>query len=258
MGTDSLVSYVGSSSVRSDVVDSLHEQPRPTDALLSTLNASESAVYDALSNLESRGLVTETPDGWRLTGSGRLVGDTLERQRATDRLLATNPCYWERHDTSVLPQAFRCRLPQLGAYEVIERAEHDLRGLVPWVVSKVDAVESCEIISPMYHREYQEVMPDNADSRLLVGQHVVDDVLLEMDEGPFPRTYDETPVRVSSVPFALGVSEEWVILTLPDHDGHWPDAKVFSTADSAVQWGRALFDAVWKDGTPLPAYLSDE
>lgn len=257
MASDSLVRYVGSSTVRSDVVDALCERPRPTDELLAAVDASESAVYEALSNLDDRGVVTETPDGWRLTGAGRLVGDTLERQRATDRLIAANETYWERHDTSVLPQSFRCRLPELGAYDVKERAEHDLMGLVPWVVSKVEAVESCEIVSPMYHREYQEVMPDNADSRLVVGRQVVDDVLLEMDDGPYSRSYEETPVRVSSVPFALGVSEEWVILTLPDHDGDWPDAKVFSTAETAVQWGRELFDAVWQDGTPMATYLSE-
>lgn len=258
MATDSLVNYVGSSSVRSDVVGALCEQSRPTDDLLAALNASESAVYDALSNLETRGVVSETADGWRLTGTGRLVGDTLERRRATDRLLAAHPTYWETHDTSVLPQVFRCRLPELGDYDVVERAEHDLRGLVPWVVEKVEGVDRCEIISPVYHREYQNAMPDREGSRLLLGQRVVDEVLLTIDEGPHPRNYEETEVRVTSVPFALGVSEEWVILTLPDQDGDWPDAKVFSTSESAVQWGRELYESVWNDATPLETHLSNQ
>ncbi|WP_254278743.1 helix-turn-helix transcriptional regulator [Haloarcula marina] len=255
MGGSSHVEYVGASSVRSDVVCTLCDRTRRTDELLSALDASESAVYDALSDLETRGVIVETPDGWRLSGIGRLVADTLARQHATDALLAAEPEYWESHDASVVPEPFRCRLPELGEYEVLRAAERDLRGLVPWVVEKVEAVESCDIVSPVYHREYQEAMPDNEDSRLLVSEPVVDDVLLTMEDGPYTRVYEETDVRVTTVSFALGVSERWTILTVPTYDGRWPSAKVYAESASAVEWGRDLFEHVWTASTPLETYL---
>jgi len=93
MQYDSPITCVRSSSVRTDVVGSLSERPQSTDEILAALDASESAVYDSLSNLQSRGVICEKTDGWRLTGTGRLICDTLERQQATDRLLSSEPPY---------------------------------------------------------------------------------------------------------------------------------------------------------------------
>jgi len=257
MSKDSRIDYVRSSSVRTDVVGSLSDQARSTNQILAALDASESAVYDALSNLRARGVIAETEDGWRLTGAGRLICDTLDHQQATDRLLSADPSYWDRHDVTAIPQPFRRRLSELGDYEIVRATENDLRGLVPWLVSHVEAVESCSVISPMYHREYEKAMPDNADSRVVAGEQVIDDVLLNQSGTESPGKFHETEVRVSAVPFALAVSEEWTILTIPEYGEQWADAKLIATDDSAIEWGRELFDHVWAESTPLATYLSD-
>jgi len=256
MHTDSPIAYVRSSSVRTDVVGSVSERTRSTDEILAALDASESAVYDALSDLQSRGVVSESGDGWQLTGTGRLICDTLERQQATDRLLSSDPAYWERHDVSVIPQPFRRRLPELGDYDVERATEGDLRGLVPWVVSHVEAVESCAVISPMYHREYEVAMPDTAGSQLVIGERVIDEILLDTEDDSRPGRFDETAVRVTAVPFAIAVSAEWTILTIPEYGDQWADAKLIATSESAIEWGRDLFDHVWAESTPLGTYLS--
>jgi predicted transcriptional regulator len=98
-------------------------------------------------------------------------------------------------------------------------------------------------------------MPDNEDSRLLLSCDVVDNVLMEMPEETRP-TYDETAVRVAPIPYALGVSDDWVILTLPEHDGDWPDAKLVSEESAAIQWGEQLFETLWTDAEPMAAYVS--
>lgn len=256
MPNNSHIDYVRSSSVRSDVVDSLADRTESTDQILATLTASESAVYDALSNLQNRGVIVETEDGWQLSGTGRLINDMLKRQQATDRLLSAEPSYWDHHDVTTIPQPFRRRLPELGEYEIVRATESDLRGLVPWVVSHVESVESCAVISPMYHREYEEAMPDNADSRIIAGKRVVDDILLDQSDSTSTGKFDETAIRVAAVPFALAVSEEWAILTIPEHGEPWSDTKLISTTDSAIQWGRELFGHVWTDSEPLEIYLS--
>jgi predicted transcriptional regulator len=140
MSDRSLITYVGSSSVRADVVSALCQTRRETDELLDSLDASESAVYDALSALERRGVVASVEDGWRLTGVGRLVGDRLDRQQATEELLAEAPEYWQHHDTSVLPKRFRRRLPELGGYDVVRATPTDLDKMVRAVVERVESV----------------------------------------------------------------------------------------------------------------------
>ncbi|ESS08134.1 MAG: hypothetical protein A07HN63_02154 [uncultured archaeon A07HN63] len=65
--------FVITSSVRTEIVRRVSEQSTPTDVLLSELTASDSAVYDALSTLSERGLLTEGDSGWELTAHGSLV-----------------------------------------------------------------------------------------------------------------------------------------------------------------------------------------
>ncbi|WP_324757833.1 helix-turn-helix transcriptional regulator [Haloarcula montana] len=241
------IRYVCTSSVREDLVCALGEMSRTTGELLETLDASESAVYDALSNLEEKGLVDSHRDGWRLTGGGQLVADALGRIRDTESLLADDEDYWNDHDTRVLPQVYRCRLPELGDYEILRAHESDLNRQVRQIASRIDAVEACDIVSPVYHEAYGDAMPDHEDARLVLSTDLV--------EGPSPErhphsSWESTAVRIADVPFALGVSEEWTILTLPERNGQWARATLVSEDDAAIQWGQDLFETVWADATP--------
>jgi len=257
MGVESLIQYVRTSSVRTDILGSLCPGAKPTNELLSAVAASESAIYDALSNLEGRGLVTSTDDGWRLTGTGRLVVDTIHRQQCLEELLAVAPQYWESHDTSVLPQPFRCRLPELDEYTVVRGTQTDINRPVREVVTRVESVSSCDVVSPVYHPEYEAAMPDNADSRLVVSCAVIDEILGKESVSLDTNRYEETTVRVTPVPYALAVADDWMILTLPELDGAWPSAKIVSEADSAILWARDLFAHLWEDATTIETYLAD-
>jgi predicted transcriptional regulator len=245
------IKYVCTSSVREDVVQLLGEQRHTTDELLGALDASESAVYDALSNLEGRTLVEKYQGTWRLTGSGQLVADAVARQRETERLLADADGYWNDHDTTVLPRAFRGRLPQLGDYDILRSHETDLNRQVRAVTARLDSVDVCDIVSPVYHEAYGEAMPDHEDTRLVLST----DLIAGEDPEEFPgASIDSISVRVTDVPFALGVSQEWTILTLPERDGTWARATLVSEEASAIQWGSELFETVWEDAEPLENY----
>ncbi|SDW49217.1 protein of unknown function [Haloarcula vallismortis] len=69
--------------------------------------------------------------------------------------------------------------------------------------------------------------------------------------------YEETTVRVTPVPYALAVADDWMILTLPELDGAWPSAKIVSETDGAISWARDLFAHLWADATPIEMYLAD-
>ena len=257
MGVESVIQYVRTSSVRTDIVGSLCPGAESTSELLSAVDASESAIYDALSNLEGRGLVASMDDGWRLTGTGRLVADTIHHQRRLEDHLAADPEYWQRHDTAVLPQSFRCRLAELGGYTVVRGTQTDINRPVREVVSRVESVPNCDVVSPVYHPEYEAAMPDNADSRLIVSCAVIDEMLGSESVSVDTARYEETAVRVTPVPYALAVADDWMILTLPELDGTWPSAKIVSETDGAISWATDLFARLWADATPIETYLDD-
>lgn len=257
MSDNSVVQYVSTSSVRSDILSGICDCRKETDDLLAALDASESAVYEALSNLERRGLVTSTAEGWRLTGTGRLVTDAIDRQRETERLIEAAPKYWENHDTSLLPRRFRCRLRELDEYEIVRGTQTDINRPVREVVTRVESADGCDVVSPVYHEEYEEAMPDNADSRLVLSCDVVDEVRESPAIEQRTETYEQTSVRVTPIAYALGVADEWMILTLPDLSGQWPTAKVVSENGSAISWAEELFESIWEDAVPIETYLSD-
>ncbi|KAA9397422.1 DUF1724 domain-containing protein [Haloarcula sp. CBA1130] len=257
MGVESIIQYVRTSSVRTDIIGSLCPGAKSTNELLSAVTASESAIYDALSNLEGRGLVTSMDDGWQLTGTGRLVADTIHRQQRLEELFAVDPQYWESHDTSVLPQPFRCRLPELDEFTVIRGTQTDINRPVREVVTRVESVQNCDVVSPVYHPEYEEAMPDSPDSRLVVSCAVIDEMLGKESVSLDMNRYEATTVRVTPVPYALAVADDWMILTLPELDGTWPSAKIISETDSAISWATDLFTHLWEDATPIETYLAD-
>lgn len=257
MSEDSHVQYVRSSSVRTDIISELCSSDRETVELLSDLDASESAVYDALSHLEGRGLVLSRDSGWTLTGTGRLVADIIHQQRLMDDFIDTDTQYWEAHDTSVLPEPFRLRLSELGSYEIIRGTQADINRPVREVTQRVKSVESCSVVSPVYHPEYRAAMPDSPDSRLVVSGTVIDDLIdsetVSLDE----TALEETAVRVSPISYALVVSDDWIILTLPEIDGTWPSAKIVSKTAAAISWASDLFESVWTNATPRDQYQPD-
>lgn len=92
------------SAIRREIVMGLSEAPASTDDLLSDTNASTSAVYDALSSLRRRGLLSEGDRTWDLTAHGQLVADAIDRWQSTEAFLETDPEYWTHHDATVTPR----------------------------------------------------------------------------------------------------------------------------------------------------------
>ncbi|MBX0288272.1 winged helix-turn-helix domain-containing protein [Halomicroarcula sp. F28] len=84
MKGNSAFSFVLSSSVRVDIVGILATEPMTTDELLDRLDASQSAVYTAVSDLEQLQVLFEGEAGWELTGRGRLILDIVEQWESVE------------------------------------------------------------------------------------------------------------------------------------------------------------------------------
>jgi predicted transcriptional regulator len=236
------VQYVLESSVRSDVLETVVDGPVETTGVLRRVDASDSAVYDAIAGLERRGLVVETENGWIPTGSGRLVADVRNRQRSVDDLLRRDD-YWQTHDVTVLPERFRYRIDALSEAAVIEATDTNPHRVVREVARRIDAAEAPRIVAPVYVEEYGDSLPETERTHLLL------DTALASELRSTLRTEDAfggPVVRVADVDFALGVTNDGVFLSLPRLDGEY-DARteVVASDEAAIRWGRRLFDHYW-------------
>jgi predicted transcriptional regulator len=249
------VEFVLSSTVRADVVESIGADRKTTDELLAELAASTSAVYSALGELDEQGLVAETEEGWRLTGSGRVLADIVAHRERCERVLAASSDYFETHDTSVLPGEFRLRIGALAGGQLVTATETEPQRAVREVSDRVAAADSARVISPIYVDSYAEAMPDSQTSKLLLGDTLVESLLdsgrAQVEGSPF----EECEVRTGAVGVALAVTDEELLLSLPRLDGGYDsETELVVETERARAWGDRLFEHYWQRAQPLEAF----
>lgn len=243
------------SSVRTDVLVSVAATPSTTEELIETTDASESAIYNAVGDLERRGLLRSVEGRHDVTGSGQLVADLLEQQENLCRLLKDD--YWETHDVGALPRRFRLRLTELAGAEVFRAPDTDPHAKVREVSERVEAAEErVDIVTPIYQAEYETVMPDTEGARLVIDTTVLRESLERVGSIEEARVFEETAVRLLDVDVGVGVTEDHLMLSLPTIDGQY-DARteVLATDERALAWGRDLYEYYWERATPVEEFL---
>ena len=258
MHGDSVYDFVISSSVRVDIVQRLATTPQPTDHLIDHLDASTSAVYTALADLERQGVVFDDDAGWRLTGQGRLVGDLIDRRQATFQTIQYDQEYWANHRTDHLPREFCRRLLELGNYEIVRSEPPDVRAHARVAIDLLEQAESCRTAMPIHVPEYRNAFPDHPDSRLLFSPSVIDKVQAESAAGTRDgiRQIDAAPCRVRDVQFGFTVSDSHLMLALRPMTQSPVASMLVSEADSAIRWASELYESLWQDAEPVESYLN--
>lgn len=256
----SVYQFVVSSSVRVDLLELLSAGPETTNALIEDLDASKSAVYTALADLERRQVLFEGADGWELTGQGRLVLDVIEQWESLDTLIEADRDYWANHRTDVLPRPFRGRLPELGEYDVVRSEPPNVRAHSQATISRLESADHCWSTVPISVPQYTDAFPDTPDSRVVYSPCVIDQLYEEFAAGDRDsvRTKDAAPIRVHPVEFGMSVADEFVLLALRPVSGEMVDSVLIATDDNAIRWGNDLYAFLWDDAEPLDAYLERE
>jgi len=250
------IEFVTGSSVRSAIVDQLAERSASTDGLLERLDASTSAVYGSLGELEDRGFVCARDDGsWVLTGRGRLVADVVRQRDRCEGLFCETGKYLRTHDTGVLPRPLRLRMGELatGGVEIISATETKPHRVVEEITRRVERTDAASVISPIYVESYAEAMPDTPDTRLLLDEDLAR-WARETDDEP-DNDYDHIDVRITDVEFALTVTESELLLSLPRMDGEYDaQSELVAEHDRARRWGTDLFEWYWEQATPIEQF----
>jgi len=240
------VEYVRSSTVRAAVLDAVRDTPRGTTRLVADLDASESAVYEAVNALADRGLLVEGGEGWRATGTGVLVSGCLDRERRLHRAIAADEAYWERHDPTAIPERYRC-FEVFADAEVLRASDADPHRVTRAIADRIDGADRMRVLASIYHPEFADALTACPDARLVLDRTVVSEVGDDSGDGD-----PGLPVRIGEVPFSLTVTEDSALLSLPLFDGGYDgQSELVSESEAAVEWGHALFESYWDDATPV-------
>lgn len=252
-GDRPIVQWVSDSGVRSTLLGSLSESGVETATLIDTVDASESAVYASLNDLERRDLIEQNEEEWVVTGRGQLVTDLLAQRSSIEEFLNGDPGYWQSHDVSVIPERFRLRLGELGSYEVIRRTRTDPRRVIREVAKRIEASEYAWILAPIYTDEYATALPDTPRSRLVLGRQVVEGALGETVRDPDADRPEHTEIRIGEAPIGLTVLPDAVLLSFPTLEGEYGTrSEILAESKSARQWAEAVFEFYWERATAVP------
>jgi predicted transcriptional regulator len=249
-GRNVIQSVVGS-SVRSDVLRGVADGWRTRERLLETIDASKSAVYEAVKELDQQGLVHDQSGELQLTGAGRQLVDLLVHLEDTETLLADDEDYWKTHDTSVLPRRFRVELPALAGCHVVRATDTDPHRVVRTIAERIETAERVSIITPIYQDEFAGGLAKSRSVRLLMNRAIVEQAQNDQFEGGIEPP-DNTTIRACDIDFALTVTEDCVMLSLPDLGGSY-DARseLIAEHDRALDWGERLFEWYWSRSDPV-------
>lgn len=251
------VQAVVSSSVRADVLRAVAEGTRTTNDLLAALDASSSAVYNAIGRLEDVELLVAGEDGWRVTGSGRLVADCVTLEQRLGTLLEDAGEYFATHDASVVPLEHRLRMSDLAGGRVLEATDTEPQLVVREISEHLEEASRAWSITPIYVESYVETTPVEAESRLILARDVLETILETSTEDNADGENQgedggQPPVRLADTEFAMTVTESTLLLSLPTLDGRYDSGTEFvAEHDAALRWGERLFETVWEDAEPL-------
>ncbi|EFW90227.1 hypothetical protein ZOD2009_19258 [Haladaptatus paucihalophilus DX253] len=250
----SLTEYVLRSGARTAVLQAIVDGSETTRALLNRDLASESAVYNALTELENRGLIhSPRTKRWAPTGTGSVVSALVREQRKTERVLRIDIDYWKRHDVTALPSSDLLRIADLTGGTVIRATDTHPSRAVREVERRLETTTSASVIAPIFNERYSDALLDgDGDARLVLATDVLHSLLATTD-----ATVDEDlNVRVADTSFALTVTDDGLLLSLPLLDGSYDTQTEFVVeTDRARRKGNELFEAVWADAEPAAEYV---
>ncbi|WP_423744801.1 transcriptional regulator FilR1 domain-containing protein (plasmid) [Haladaptatus sp. SPP-AMP-3] len=250
----SLTEYVLRSGARTAVLQAIVDGCETTRALLNRDLASESAVYNALTELENRGLIySPRTKRWAPTGIGSVVSALVREQRKTERVLRIDIDYWKQHDVTALPSSDLLRIADLTGGTVVRATDTHPSRAVREVERRLETTTSASVIAPIFNERYSDALLDgDGDARLVLATDVLHSLLATTD-----ATVDEDlNVRVADASFALTVTDDSVLLSLPLLDGSYDTQTEFVVeTDRARRKANELFEAVWADAKPADEYV---
>lgn len=259
-GTLDTLEFVVGSTARREVLAALASEPATRQTVLDGVSSSKSSVYDALNKLDEHGLVYQRDDGaWATTAAGQVLSDAVTRCERAESVLAEDGDYWERHDASGLPEQFRAEFFALEGHEILRSPDADPYRAARHVADEIAAAECISVVAPVYHDRYADAMHESPDSdrRLVVTPDLIRRSI--EDESSDLEGADHVESRVCDATFAMAVSSDTLLLSLPKLDGTYDaHTEVVAETDAAVDWGHRLFEHVWERATDIEQFVVDQ
>lgn len=231
--------------------------------LVERTGLSRTTAYRATVDLEERGWLEGTADGYRTTDRGiALAGaadaflDAIDSIERLEPLFAAVPAPELRANAHLLGDPRVTTVDASNPYRVVERALERFETVdrARGVSASINDAEALEQATSMVD-DVEHIEWIFAEGALDAHETVADDAFFEAIDQPHVSL---SVAPDATIPFSFTVDDEDVSITGHDPNTGLPTVLVESDAPAARAWLEAHFEAISTDSTPIAEWLGAE
>lgn len=253
------VSYLARSENRIGVLEALAAGPKDRATLKAETGASRVTVGRILAELDRRGWIVATDDGFAVTAVGRAVAEEVGRLRET--LEAADVL--EPMADALSPEFFPVDIRRLADAEVVRADESNPLAVARVAADMMDAADRVRVLSSAVTAETVDAQIDAASERGQVSDVVLttgavdairgDEVLAERMRTALSLDGISATVAEDALPLSMGIYDDETVAIGVIDGRSMPTATLVSEDEAVLRWAQDTFERYRDDARPLRA-----
>ncbi|WP_370575325.1 helix-turn-helix transcriptional regulator [Methanomethylovorans sp.] len=262
-----LLDVLFASDKRKKVLLLLQEESKETETLLKSLETTRQALLPQMKILEENHLVFHYEDAYELTPVGKLIVDEMVPLLGTTDVFDSDIDYWGTRKLDFIPPHLFKRIKELKECRVINPSIQDLYALPQELYGTYDlSAENSRRAETFYGvtaffypnaaKVFTEMLHGQVEINLIVTQDMVDKIQSN-DRADYAEIVKNElfhlfvyPQKIDFISF--GFNEHCLLMRLLNSSGNYDYMYVLSSSQSALEWGKELFEYYLKDSVPVP------
>ena len=261
-----LVDVLFASDQRKEVLLLLQEEPKETENLLMSLKTTRNELLPQIKLLEKHHLISHYEDTYESTAIGKLLVDEMVPLLQKIEVLDSDIDYWGTHKLDFIPPHLFKRLLELKECQIINPYTQSIYARPSEIYGTDDKFQetskNCDnfyAVSAFFHPNFinmfTEMLHGNVRINVIVTPNVFD-IIRNQYQAEYMEIIKSKlfnlfvyPKEIDFVSFAY--NEYYLLMRLLTSEGNYDYKYMLSSSQSALDWGKELFEYYSKDSVPL-------
>jgi predicted transcriptional regulator len=267
----SLIDTLFLSEKRKELLLFLKDGTKSSDEIKNAFDFPWKSMIPQIRKLVEWDLITYDKGNCTLTPMGHIIVKNLENFLMTLEVHEKYRKYWIKHDLSSIPEGLRCRIGDLCECEILEPDIPNIFEQHEETLNRINGSERIMAFVSVHHPAqlivYSELMEKGTKLDLIMTEDVYSIVkgdrtptlsILQIESPIFHSLKEKYEKEIENLfndphscifvykgeikPLNLIVTDTFFSLTLPDSAGKYNNSMITSSENSAILWGKALFN----------------
>lgn len=237
----------------------LQEGPQEMESILKSLATTRQALLPQIRVLEEHYLVIHNKDKYELTDIGKLVTGKMNPLLGIIEVLDTDIDYWGTHKLDFIPSHLLKRINELGPCKSIQIALHEIFEEDKQFTEEAKRSKSVFTLSsfvfPNFEQTFSELTANNVSISTIISKDLSEKLI---NNGPdrSKALVGNPNISLSIYPdhfdfLSISINDYSIMLKLMTREGTPDNKRVICSSESALQWGKELFEYYLKRSTPI-------